>query len=225
MTHVAYNRHVAVAKDHLGDSAPTNSCVRLGMRAWPADLGLKTLDTDSVSEAEHRARTGYNGWRYVDGTHGLQPGFYADWKSSVLGPTASDPNPRHVTLVTDVSGASWKGIGAGTPSQKVAYQPASGGYNPISYIAGYFVPPTETTTKPAPPKPPVKPATAKPAPAKGQTYAVTKGDTVYAIARRFKVSQQALLKANPPAANRRPADFHISSPSLIVIGQKLHIPA
>lgn len=221
MTRVAPIRHVEVARDHLGDAAPVNTCVRLGMGAWPAELGLPTLDTDSVSEAERRARNGYHGWKYVEGTVGIKPGYYGDWKPSVLGATPSNPNPRHVSVIETIAGSRWRGIGAGTPSQKVAYQPASGGTNPLNVLRGYFVPPTETNAAS-----PVKPAATHPAPAKGgQTYVVSRGDTVWAIAKRFKVTQRAILNANPPAKNRRPDDFHISSPSLIVVGQKLHIPA
>lgn len=217
MTHIPYSRHVGQARSHLHDKAPVNTCVEDGMDLWPKELGLPTLDTYSVTTAEQRARDGYHGWKYVDGTEGIQPGFYGDWKPQYLG----SPTDRHVCVVESISGSKWRGIGAGGPTGTVWYQPKSEGMNPLSVLQGYFVPPTETKT--------ATPAVVKPAAEvttdHTKTYTVVKNDTVYGIAKKFKIGQQALLKANPRKAGaKRNADYHITSPSLIYIGQKLHIP-
>ena len=71
---------------------------------------------------------------------------------------------------------------------------------------------------------PVQPATANAAPvetkeeikdakAAGETYMVAKGDNPYSIAKKFKVTQDALMKAN-----------NIDDPRKLKIGQKLVIP-
>jgi LysM repeat protein len=54
---------------------------------------------------------------------------------------------------------------------------------------------------------------AKEAPAAGESYVVAKGDNPYSIARKFKVTQDALMKAN-----------NIDDPRKLKIGQKLVIP-
>jgi len=46
------------------------------------------------------------------------------------------------------------------------------------------------------------------------TYTVQKGDTMYAIAKRFEISYTELLKANP----------NITNPAMIYVGQKITIP-
>ena len=46
------------------------------------------------------------------------------------------------------------------------------------------------------------------------TYTVQKGDTMYAIAKKFEISYSELLKANP----------NIKNPALIYVGQKITIP-
>ena len=46
------------------------------------------------------------------------------------------------------------------------------------------------------------------------TYTVQKGDTMYAIAKRFEISYTELLKANP----------NIKNPAMIYVGQKITIP-
>jgi LysM repeat protein len=73
---------------------------------------------------------------------------------------------------------------------------------------------------------PVQPVVAKTAPAEpvasakepaadsaGQSYVVAKGDNPYSIAKKFKVTQEALMKAN-----------NIDDPRKLKIGQKLAIP-
>jgi LysM repeat protein len=78
--------------------------------------------------------------------------------------------------------------------------------------------PTFTPTPAPKPTGTVKPVrTAKPAATaspRGTVYAIKAGDTLYAVAVRFKVTLAALLKANPS----------ITNPNLIVVGQKIVIP-
>ncbi len=70
---------------------------------------------------------------------------------------------------------------------------------------------------PKPTRSPIPSATGKPA-AKATprrtTYVIKAGDTLYAIAIRFKVTVQAILAANP----------EITNPNQIAIGQKIVIP-
>jgi hypothetical protein len=216
VSHVAYSKHVEVARSHLGEAAPVNTCVQDGMEAWPHELGLATLGSDSVTECEKRARAGHNGWAYHEGTAGIRPGYYADWKPSALG-SSSD---RHVCVVEVVDGDRWRGIGAGTPSGKVAHQPASGGTNTLGVLQGYFVPPSSTPAA-AP-----HTVTAKPAAdtAGGREHVVVKGDTVARIAAKYQVTQPALLRANPPLPSHRSANYHIARANLIVVGQRIRIP-
>lgn len=77
------------------------------------------------------------------------------------------------------------------------------------------------TEAPAAPVPaaPVKTETAKPAPAaatatdSGEIYVIAKGDNPYSIAKKLKVSYQALIEVNG-----------ITDPTKLQIGQKLKIP-
>lgn len=215
MTHVAYSKHAEVARHHLGEPAPVNSCVRLGMRAWPNELGLDDLDTDSVSEAEKRARAGYKGWAYHEGTSGIRVGYYGDWTAAALG-SASD---RHVSVVDQVDGERWRGIGAGTPSGRVAHQPASGGTNALSVLRGYFIPPDETPGKVA-----TAPVVNHASSSKGDTYTVRKGDTVDLIARKHDTTRAAIVKANPAGSSRTAGDFRIVNANRIYVGQRIRVP-
>ena len=72
----------------------------------------------------------------------------------------------------------------------------------------------KTVAAPAPQTAPVPKAAAAAAPADGTTYEVVAGDNPYKIAKKFKVSYQALLDANG-----------ITDPTKLQIGQKLKIPA
>ena len=80
--------------------------------------------------------------------------------------------------------------------------------------------PATPKTAPAAPAPktaaaaPAPKAAAPAAPADGTTYEVVAGDNPYKIAKKFKVSYQALLDANG-----------ITDPTKLQIGQKLKIPA
>lgn len=70
--------------------------------------------------------------------------------------------------------------------------------------------PVQPAAKPAQPE--SKPVAKEPS-ASGQTYVVAKGDNPYSIARKFNVTQDALMKANK-----------IDDPRKLQIGQKLVIP-
>lgn len=224
MTTVPYVRHVEVAQSHLDEPAPVNTCVRLGMRAWAHELDLPVIPSDSVSAWEAAARRGEQGWRYVEGTDGIRAGYYGDWARAALQPTREDPDPRHVSVVEQLQGDRWRGIGAGTPSGKVALQPRSGGFNSLDVLRGYFIPPHERPSKTGPVKTQPAASTTPAATPAVRVHKVVKGDTVWDLARHYKVTQQAILKANPPLPSRRSADFHIASPRLILVGQRIRIP-
>lgn len=218
MTHIPTSAIADQAREHLDEAGPINSCMKGGLELWTRELYLPGLDTDSVSEGRKRAKAGYHGWSYHEGTAGLKRGHFGDWDPDVLGRTREDPNPAHVCVVDEVAGDRWRGIGSGTPSGKVARQPASGGYNPLSVLIGYFVAPTETDA--------AKPTSA-PAPAKssgGSTYTVKRGDYLLAIARKHDTTVKAILRANPARRDRRSADFHIAGANVIQAGQKIHLP-
>lgn len=207
------DRIADIAESHLGEPGPTNTCMSNGLEKWVTEAGLPALGTSSVSVGIDRARDGRNGWKYREGTDGLARGHFAVWSHAALG----SPNLEHVTCVTLVRGNTWHGIGSGTPSERVALQPASGGMNPMTVLRGYLIPPTNTAT-------PVKPAVVKPKPAaSGDTYTVRRGDTLIKIARRHKTTWQKIAAANPPQ-NGRSSDFHILRPNLILVGQKIRIP-
>lgn len=101
------------------------------------------------------------------------------------------------------------GSPAGTgPSASVA------GSTPRPTARPSRVPSTASTAKPAATaRPTTKPAVQATPP--GTIYVVKAGDTLNAIAARFKVSVKAILAANPS----------ITNPNQIVIGQKIVIPA
>lgn len=216
MTHVLATQIADQARKHLGEPGPLNSCVSNGLNRWPAELGLPAIGTASVTEAVRRAKAGFNGYRYVEGTKGLARGHFGIWSHEALG---SDDD-EHTCVVDEVQGDDWRGIGSGTPSGKVARQPASGGMNPKSVLVGYIVAPTETAkAAPAPTKP-----AAKPTPARGTEYRVQRGDTLVRIAARHKTTWRAIAAANPPAADGKSHDFHIVRPNLILTGQRIRIP-
>jgi LysM repeat protein len=205
------------ARKHLGEDGPLDTCVSNGSERWARELGLATLGTASVTEARRLAKAGHNGWRYHEGTAGLARGHVADWDPKALG----DADARHVCVVDEVDGDRWRGIGSGTPSGKVARQPASGGFNPKSVLVGYLIAPTETAAA-APAKAPAAPAKA-PAKAGGE-YVVKSGDYLLRIAAQHDTTVKAILAANPPLPTRRPADYHIAAPNLILVGQRIRLP-
>jgi LysM repeat protein len=73
------------------------------------------------------------------------------------------------------------------------------------------IPGSGSNVTPVPTSPP--PATATPPPSSGVTYVVQSGDTLWSIARKFGVSQQAIMTANG-----------LTNPNLIFAGQTLTIP-
>lgn len=220
---VAPSRFADQALSHLGEDGPLNTCWSNGPERWARELGLPGLNTGSVSQAEQSARAGVNGWRYHAGTDGIAPGHIADWKPQYLGPTATNPNPRHVTAVVEVRGDQWRGVGSGTPSGKVAKQPAGGGLNPLSVLDGYFVPPTVTSAAQAPSKPASKP---KPVDDDDDraVYLIRKGDYLQRIAKRHDTSVRAILAANPSSRDGRSRDFHIARANHIEAGQRIYLP-
>lgn len=227
MTHVPAGALADQARKHLGEDGPLNTCLSNGPERWAAELGLLPLGTGSVTEARRLARAGHHGWSYHEGTAGLARGHVADWDPKYLG----SPDDRHVCVVDEVDGSSWRGIGSGTPSGTVARQPASGGMNPTAVLVGYFVAPTETPA-PAAPKPNPKPKTgavkvqtgAVKTAAKPTTYTVQTGDYLARIARQHGTSVRALLAANPALPSRRSADFHIVRADYIQAGQRIRLP-
>lgn len=196
---------------HLGEPGPDNSCVSNGLERWTHELGLPGLGTASVSEARRLARAGHNGWTYRTGTNGLAVGCFVDWDPEILGDSAD----AHVSCVTELARQGVKSIGSGGPTGKVAYQPKSGGFNPTDYFIGYFVPPLKQATASS---------SSRPTPASSSTYTVQRGDNLIRIAARHHTSTQAILRANPPAADRVTRDYHITHAGFILAGQKLHIP-
>lgn len=73
-------------------------------------------------------------------------------------------------------------------------------------------PSTPTLPKPSTPNPVVVKPTPKPTPPKYITYTVKKGDTLFAIAKKYGTS-----------VNKIASDNHISNPNVIKIGQVLKI--
>jgi LysM repeat protein len=222
VTHVPATLIADQARKHLGEPGPIDSCVSNGLNRWPAELGLPAIGTASVTKAVALAKAGHNGYRYVEGTQGLARGHFGIWSHEALGSVGDE----HTCVVDEVEGALWRGIGSGTPSGKVARQPASGGMNPRTVLVGYIVAPTEThAAAPAPtPKPatPAKPAAA-PAAAAGE-YVVKRGDTLVRIAAKHRTTWRAIVKANPASADGKSRDFHIVRPNLIVVGQRIRLP-
>lgn len=219
MTHVTAERIADQARSHLGENGPLNTCVSNGPEEWARELGLPTLGTASVTEYVRLAQAGVKGYRYYNGTDGLARGHIGVWTHAALGSQAAE----HVSVVDDVSGSLWRGIGSGTPSGRVAKQPASGGYNPKTVLRGYVILPTETSHQ-ATHNPPIKQPTTRPEPARGDVYTIKHGDTLIKIAAKHHTTWQKIMAANPPAKNGKTADFHIVRANLIFGGQKIRIP-
>jgi hypothetical protein len=219
VTHVPASAIADQAVRHLGEPGPLDTCVSNGLNRWPGELGLPVLGTSSVTEAVRLAKAGHNGYRYVDGTAGMARGHFGIWSHQALGSV----NDEHTCVVDHVDGNLWRGIGSGTPSGKVARQPASGGLNPKSVLVGYIVAPTETVAA-AGHTAPAKPATAAAAAGATGTYTVQRRDTLTRIAAKHHTTVPAILKANPPAAGGKSADFHIARANLILVGQRIRIP-
>lgn len=212
---------VTVAREHLGEPGPNNSCLE-AVNRWVDEAGGKPLPTASVSAAVQLVQgAGRNGWTYHEGLNGVQVGDVLRWQRAALGPTREDPNPEHVSVYTARDGhGNMQSIGSGGPSGRVALQPQSGGFNPPSTFRGYFRVQLE---QPAPAKPPAKPAASSSSSSKADIV-VAKGDTLTGIAARERTSVQALLRANPKATDGRTRNYHITRPNLILVGQRLHRP-
>lgn len=93
---------------------------------------------------------------------------------------------------------------------------ANGITNPNLIFAGQVltIPGTGSGSTPVPaPSASPPPATSTPAPSGGASYVVQRGDTLWSIALKFGVSQQAIMAANG-----------IANPNLIYAGQVLTIP-
>lgn len=219
MSHIPTAALADQARKHLDEPGPLNTCVSNGPERWADELGLPTLGTSSVTAYVRLAKAGTHGYSYHEGTAGLSRGHVAVWSHEALG---SDQD-EHVCVVDDVEGQLWRGIGSGTPSGKVARQPASGGRNPKSVLVGYVVLPTETAAAAAP-----KPAATKPASSSSssssKTYVVKPGDYLARVARQHHTTVSAILRANPALPNRSSADFHIARANLILAGQRIHLP-
>lgn len=208
---VPLSRFADQAVSHIGDDGPINTCWSNGPERWARELGLQGLNTASVSSAEQSARAGVNGWRYHEGTAGLAVGHIADWDDDALGTRGA----RHVCAVVDVDGDRWQGVGSGTPSGKVAKQPASGGWNPRRVLRGYFIPPSATSVMPS------KPAKDDD---DDEVYTVKRGDYLARIAKQAGTTVRAILAANPRRRDGRSADFHIARANHIEVGQRIRLP-
>jgi LysM repeat protein len=91
---------------------------------------------------------------------------------------------------------------------KAAAAPAAAPANPTPSVVAKPVPQQPVVSAPKPATP-----VAKEPVDSGQTYVVAKGDNPYSIAKKFQVTQVALMKAN-----------NIDDPRKLQIGQKLVIP-
>lgn len=183
------------AASHIGESAPNDTCVSLGMNKWPQELDLPGIGTNSVSEAKVRAQRGYNGWSYHQDLDDLQIGDFVDWDPSVL----NDPDDRHVSIAAefDAHGAV-KSIGAGGPTGKVAYQPRGGGFNPRSMFRGFFrvpLPAKQSSSRPTSDTTAIQTASAGKPTAKN-TYTVKRGDNLLHVAAAHHTTVGRLVKLN-----------------------------
>ena len=97
-------------------------------------------------------------------------------------------------------------VGKGVPSA-VASEPA-----PVPSTPSVVARPTPAPPVEKPAQPESKPIAKEPS-SSGETYVVAKGDNPFSIAKKFKVTQDALMKAN-----------NIDDPRKLQIGQKLVIP-
>lgn len=206
----------AVAHHHIGEPGPTNSCLR-AVNRWVQEAGGHPLPTESVSAAVQLVQHGREGWTYHEGLDGVRIGDVLRWSRQALHPTAADPNPEHVSVYTATDGhGGMQSVGSGGPSGEVALQPHGGGFNDPRTFRGYFR--VQLHSAPAPAKPPARPSSSS------DDIVVRKGDTLTRIAVREHTTEQALLRANPPASNRVTQDHHITNHNLILVGQRLKRP-
>lgn len=208
----------ATAQRHLGEAGPTDTCLK-AINRWVVEAGGQSIGTDSVTAAQAAAERGLHGWSYHEGTAGLQIGDVLDWDPKAL----ASPTDRHVSVLVDRQGTMLKSIGSGGPTGKVAYQPQSGGYNPVSTVRGYFRPALTAAEPAAPAKAPAGPAKAQPAASNSSDYVVVRGDDLLSIAQRNGTTVARLLQLNPPNRAHTTGTHSIIRPSLILVGQRIRL--
>lgn len=142
--------YLATVFRHVGEHTPTNTCVSQGVSAWASESGLaypertytaaeiNTILGESVTVSKRTrwnvtamsaaARQGLEGYRWINATEAL-PGDWLIW-----------PDFEHISVLVDKPGGFLRSIGAAGPTQRVNYQPLSGG-NPASYYQGAIRPP------------------------------------------------------------------------------------
>lgn len=142
-----------VVTGDLGDPSPLNTCVNQGVASWAARSGLPYPNrTYSASDIERilgdnyggpkstaanvtgiaaAAQEGADGYAWIAAAD-AEPGDWLVW-----------PNYDHISVLTDTPNGTLRSIGAGGPTGRVAYQPKSGGGNPVRYFIGAIRPPFE----------------------------------------------------------------------------------
>lgn len=149
--------------------------------------------------------------------------FKEDAEPAPIHTKVTEPTPEKIKISTDKPKSGSDGAKPSSSSdkpRKVEDKPAS--YKPVATpsaarkaLSGDNKPPAATPARKkdkAESDPPKK--TTKPSPRSGKSYTVAKGDTIYSLARKYKVSEEALMKANG-----------IKKATSLSIGKTLSIPA